>query len=105
MRGLEAYAHAWRGHWAHTLDLVVWLDAPDAVLMGRIRGRGKAHRAKGADDVAAAEFLRRYRAAYAGELTMLRAAGVRVLALDTQRETVGAVAGRVLGAIQSGAYQ
>jgi len=100
VRGLEAYAHAWRGRWARTLDLVVWLDAPDAVLMGRIRGRSKAHRAKGTDDAAAAEFLRRYRAAYAGELTKLRAAGVYVLVLDTQRETVEAAAERVLAAIR-----
>jgi len=100
---LDAYRTAWRERWARTLDLVVWLDAPDAVLVSRIRGRGKAHRVKRADDAAAAEFLRRYRAAYAGVLAELEAAGVRVLALDTQRETPEAAAERVLAAIRGGA--
>jgi len=36
----------WAGaykHWANTIDLVVWLDAPDSVLINRINSRTKQH--------------------------------------------------------------
>jgi deoxyadenosine/deoxycytidine kinase len=42
-----SHLRKWRArmyqHWAHTVDLVVWLDAPDPILMKRINDRGKQH--------------------------------------------------------------
>ena len=47
--------------WSGRLDLVVWLDAPDDVLVNRIRSRSKAHRIKTAGDEATRRFLTDYR--------------------------------------------
>lgn len=50
--------------WSGRLDLVVWLDAPDEVLVNRIRSRAKAHRMKAAGDEATRQFLTDYRRGY-----------------------------------------
>jgi broad-specificity NMP kinase len=50
-------------HWSERIDIVVWLDAPDSVLLARIRARGSWHAVKDMDDVEASDLLRRYRAA------------------------------------------
>jgi hypothetical protein len=84
--------------WARLLDGVVWLDAPDALLAGRIDGRDERHRMKGGEAGETERFLGRYRAAYEALLAELRAAGgpepVRV---DTSREAPEAIAERLLG--------
>ncbi len=59
---------AWRARavrdWAATLGAVVYLDAADAVLAERIRGRAKPHPVKAADDRAIADFVGAFRAAF-----------------------------------------
>jgi AAA domain len=57
--------------WRDLLDVVVVLDAPDEVLLGRIRGRAKPHAAKGMPASSARAALGRERAAYAGVLAAL----------------------------------
>src|SRR5688572_9864778 len=44
-----------------TLDAVIWLDAPDAVLARRIRERDKPHRTKYLSEAEMCEHLARYR--------------------------------------------
>jgi broad-specificity NMP kinase len=46
---------------APTLNAVVWLDAPDAILARRIREREKSHRMKEKSDSEIADHLSRYR--------------------------------------------
>ena len=50
--------------WARTLDLVIWLDAPDAILMQRIRKRHCGHWAEDKPDDQVVQFLSRFRAGY-----------------------------------------
>lgn len=50
--------------WADLLDLVVWLDAPDELLVDRIRGRDQRHVLLGANADETELFLARYRASY-----------------------------------------
>ncbi|HEU4515265.1 MAG TPA: hypothetical protein VFR87_19305 [Nocardioidaceae bacterium] len=73
--------------WASLLDQVVWLDAPDEVLLERINGRVRDHRVR---NVAVAEvnrFLASYRRAYGGALELMAREGVPVLHVDTSRHS------------------
>lgn len=47
--------------WSETLWTIVWLDAPDAVLLSRVRAREKQHLLKRANASNAAMYLARYR--------------------------------------------
>jgi thymidylate kinase len=71
--------------WADTLDMVVWLDAPDEVLFDRIRIRQQEHIMKTEPAETAYEFLGRYRVEYESILSILTAkmAGLKVLRFDT----------------------
>lgn len=76
--GPERLQHAnftrwWRailGRWAEALNMVVWLDAADDVLIPRVLARDKWHVIKGYADDEAYEFLHRYRSAF--DITMFR---------------------------------
>jgi shikimate kinase len=70
--------------YARRLDAIVWLDAPDDLLVRRIRTREQRHVLRGADDESAHLFLERYRASYTRIVEQLdqRAPG-RVLSLRT----------------------
>ncbi len=86
--------------WARSLHLVVWLDAPDEVLLERINGRAQAHLVKGALEREARLFLTRYRAAFGAVIGAMDAlGGPEVIRLDTSRLTpeqaAAAVAGRL----------
>ncbi len=85
--------------WALTLDLVIWLDAPDATLGERIRGRDQGHVVKEKSDVEVFQFLARYRAAYARILAELRAkGGPALLAFDTNETSIEQIVEQVLEA-------
>ncbi len=86
--------------WAGRLDAVVWLDAPDEVLARRIRGREKPHRMKACSDEEISAFLARYREAYEGVLSELRAAsGLKVIRVSTDAGTPEQIAEEVLSGI------
>ncbi len=83
--------------WARLLDAVVWLDAPDALLAGRIDARGERHRMKGGAAQETQRFLARYREAYDALAAELRAAGGPApIRVDTSREPADAIAERLL---------
>jgi shikimate kinase len=87
--------------WAPLLDVVVWLDAPDAVLVERINSRDKWHRLKGGPEGRALEVLTESRAAYETVLRELemRRHGPAILRFDTSRRSADAIAHEVLAAL------
>jgi hypothetical protein len=87
--------------WARALDILVWLDAPDPVLIERIRSRKQPHPVKGLTDGAIGEFMAAYRAAYDQVLGGLVAAGgPKVLDVRTDREPLEQLARRVASEIR-----
>lgn len=96
---------AWRerviAQWAAALDVVVLLDAPDVVLMRRIRERAKPHGVKAKSDVEIAAFIRRYRSALEAAVADLRRRGtLTVVRIDTGDDTPARVAERVRDALE-----
>jgi hypothetical protein len=80
-----------------TLDAVIWLDAPDAVLARRIRERDKPHRTKDLSEVEIFEHLARYREAFErvmAELTERNS--VRVIKFRTDREPLEEIANQIM---------
>lgn len=85
--------------WASTLDIVVWLDASDEVLLGRVRSRERAHPMRDASATDGAAFLARYRAGYDAVMARLAVCGLRLLRFDTERCTPDRIADLVLTAV------
>lgn len=91
--------------WAATVDVVVSLDAPDAVLAGRIRGREKPHRVKQSSDGEIGAFTAAYRQAFRDVIAALRAEnGVQVVALGSEEEAVDHTAERLLRLLEESVH-
>lgn len=88
--------------WAHRLDAVVFLDAPDPVLLERIDGREKWHALKGRAGEPAREALTRTRAVYEHELARLesREHPPTIVRLDTSRATPGDVVDGIVALLE-----
>ncbi len=72
--------------WAKTLDLIIWLDAPDEVLLERIRNRDKRHLVKDKSDQEAIDFLAQCRTVYKQIIGKLAVdGGPKVLCYDTSQ--------------------
>jgi broad-specificity NMP kinase len=85
--------------WRGLLDIVVWLDAPDHVLVGRIEGRDKEHRYKGAAEGAVAG-LEADRAVYEDLLARMEG-GPEVMRVDTSRRAPDEIAASILAAARA----
>ena len=87
--------------WRSLLDAVVWLEAPDAVLLERINERPKPHRLKGGADGAALETLAQNRAAYDFALSRLESPGrsPAILRFDTSRQSAEEIVEAILTVI------
>jgi len=95
----RAYGEWWHGaidEWARMLDLLVWLDAPDAILRQRLRQRPQGHPVKHRSDEAISEFLAAYREAYQRVIAALAERGSRVLRLRTDQRSVAEIASSIL---------
>jgi len=99
-------ADGWRRRmvrqWANTLDMVIWLDAPNATLVSRVRGRDRWHGQKARSERAAFKFLDDYRQAYEQIFSALVAerSDLRIVRFDSARasvEEVGSQVGAALG--------
>jgi hypothetical protein len=94
----------WRGtvaQWARTVDLIVWLDAPDITLLQRSRTRDQVHQLQRLSEVRAQQFLAAYRQAYetvVGALTEL--SGPAVLRVRSDQQSVEAIRDQVLAEIR-----
>ena len=98
----ESWWKAARSAWARALDLVVWLDAPDAVLLPRIDGRDQRHVIKHKPEETASEFLARYRKGYERLLGEMGEEGhYRLIRFDTSRTPIEAIAEEVLNVIRA----
>jgi hypothetical protein len=84
--------------WSSLLDAVVWLEAPDAVLLDRINARSKLHRLKGSEDQAAFEVLEQGRRAHEGAIARLdrRAPAPAILRFDTSERSADEIVDEVL---------
>ena len=96
----QGFDRWWNGmfkQWSHELDLVIWLDAPDAILLERIHSRNKRHTVKEESEKDAHEFMARYRTSYEEVISALRANdGPRVVRFDTARQSPGEITDKVL---------
>ena len=84
---------------APTLNAVIWLDAPDAILASRIRGRGKSHRMKEGSDTEIADHLSRYRNSFervVSELSKRNVDGFKVIRFSTDQMSLEEIATKVL---------
>jgi shikimate kinase len=97
---------AWRRRvvqtWAPLLDVVVWLDAPDEVLVERINSREKRHRLQGSPEATALEALAESRAVYERASHELEQTGLTrpiVLRFDTSVRSAEEIADEVLAAL------
>jgi thymidylate kinase len=91
-----AYARWWHGAieaWSRTLDLIVWLDAPDPVLRDRLRRRAQSHPVKRRPDEAIDRFIASYRDSYRHVIrSLMEARGPRLLTVRTDQEDVECIA-------------
>jgi cytidylate kinase len=78
------------GIWSGLLDAVIALDAPDAVLVDRIRSRAQQHRMKAESRSEAESFLKRYRATYQDIIEKLD--GPRLIRVDSSQQSPDEIA-------------
>jgi hypothetical protein len=84
--------------WAGTLDMVIWLDAPNIVLSQRIDWRESQHRIQGQPSEISYPFLIRYREGHERVLSKMSniAGSPDVLRFNTAQESVSRIAARVV---------
>jgi shikimate kinase len=89
----EKWWHTTFKQWASTLDLIIWLDAPDTILVERINARSQRHAVKGKSELEAYSFLARYRISYDQILAKLTAdGGPALLQFDTSQASIDQIA-------------
>jgi thymidylate kinase len=85
--------------WSSTLDMIVWLDAPDSILLKRIHKRNRWHIVKDLADEEGLEYLTRFRQAFEQIVAMLPTGnGPTIVRLDTDREPESRTVERILAA-------
>jgi deoxyadenosine/deoxycytidine kinase len=88
--------------WTATIDIVVWLDAPNVILLERIRARDGWHTVKETGEQEAFEFLTHYRTfleqTLAEPVTERR---ITLLHFDTNQESADQIADDVLATVGS----
>ena len=89
--------------WGNTVDTIIWLDAPDEILIARVHARGRWHRIMGMPGKAANEFLARYRQSYERILPEFTVNyGTRLIRLDTNQQSLSQMRDKVLAAYDLG---
>lgn len=96
-RSMEQWEKNVLDRWSQMLDTIVWLDAPNSILIERIRTRRKNSRMKYKSDDEINEFLKRYRDAYLRTVTRLQARGdLRILKFDTHERSLESIADELI---------
>lgn len=94
----ERWWRACRDRWLEALDLVVWLDASDGVLLQRVQDRGHQYLDATPSGEDKHEFLARYRKAFAEVLEQGAAQRPRMLHFRSDQRSLDEIAGEVLAA-------
>lgn len=90
--------------WANAIDVIVWLDAPNHVLLPRVCDRYKWHTLKGASQNQAAEHLERHRNALTRILDrMSDCAPIQILRYRSDRQSTAQIVEDILLALGSNA--
>lgn len=83
--------------WANTLDMIVWLDAPDTILRDRINKRVQKHIVKGKTQQETERFLATYRKSYEQILAALKSySGPTFHQFDTSSNPIENVVDEIL---------
>lgn len=86
--------------WAATLGVVIWLDAPDAILIERVNSRSIDHRIKGQTEQDVRQFFFRYRRCYEEVIARMTAScGPDLLRIETDRTSLDEIVDRSLTAL------
>lgn len=87
--------------WAATLDMIIWLDAADEILLNRIQNREQELIVKNHPAKVVYEYLNRYRTEYDCILSTLatRNADLKVLQIDTGRQSTQNIVNQFLSEI------
>jgi len=94
------------GHWASTLDIVIWLDAPDSILEERINSRNQRHLVKGKTEEEVSQFLARYRRSYKQILSKLTAfEGPTLFHFDTSKANIEQIVDEILLTVNVTSWQ
>ena len=104
----HAFVPWWRNlyrQWAHLYQLVVWLDAPDEVLIPRVRRRDQAHVIKNYSEADAQALLARYRHTFVSVMEQLQHhATIPILQFTTNQMAVEEIAQRILQKLEQITY-
>ena len=96
-QGFERWWQAMFQQWAFTLDVLIWLDAPETILVERINRRDQRHAVKGKSEREAYEYLTRYQKSYEQILAKLGAFGrPTLLQFDTGQTSIERIVDEVL---------
>lgn len=102
-RSMRRWEEKMLERWSQILDLVIWIDAPNQVLLDRIRTRPKRHRMKDEPAERVYSFLENYRDAYRFVLSELQSRGkTRVLQIGSGETEPAEIAGVILNYRRSG---
>lgn len=99
---LDAWWRSMREAWSTAIDLVVWLDADDPVLLERIRDRAREHPARQMGDAEAVAWIRRYRRGFESALAVVaRRRPEDLVRIDSTNRSPDAIAEAVVARIEA----
>jgi thymidylate kinase len=103
--GSSAFREWWESscaQWTATLGILIYLDAPDAILIQRVRERDRFHAFKKRSEPDVRVFLARYRQAFEDLIRRFEApaGGAVVLRLDSERGSLDGIVNQVLEALE-----
>ncbi len=98
----NTWCHHLYKQWASTLDILIFLDTSDAILIERINTRTKKHGIKGKSELETQKFLMQYRMSYKNVLSELSLCnGPTILEFDTSKISIDQIVEEVLAVCES----
>ena len=83
--------------WGETLDMLIWLDAPDSILAERINSRGQSHIVKGKSKPDVTDFLSRSRKALTHTIEKtISSPGPKLIKFDSSESKVDQIVSDIL---------
>lgn len=92
--------------WADALDMIVWLHAPQKMLLERINARNQRHAVKGKSELEAAQFLARYQTSYDQVLAKIELyGGPKIIRFDTSQVPIEHIVEEILATTSQYSYE